>query len=219
MPGPAIAPPDAGPDFPHVLPMRPAAAAINHLLRSAAWARERLTPHAGKTARFDIAPFSLAITVLPSGEVAEVPRTDASDVRFTLTPGIAMRMLVSRAPVWQEVHVDGDNALARDVLHVAQNLRWEAEEDLSRIFGDIVALRIVRAGGDLLRWQRAAAGNLGRSAVAYLTEERPVLASRSQIDRFNREIDKLRDDAARLEKRIERLAAKGERREASGERR
>src|SRR5688572_11216700 len=121
MSGPAIAPPSAGPDFPSLLPMRPAAAAINHLLRSAAWARERLSPHAGRTARFYLAPFSLVLTVLPSGQVAEARSSNSSDVRFTLTPGIAMRMLASDASAWHEVRVDGDTTLARDVLHVAQN--------------------------------------------------------------------------------------------------
>ncbi len=212
MSGPAMAPPSAGPDLPGLFPMQPAAAAINHLLRSAAWARKRLIPHAGKTVRFDLAPLSVSLTVLPSGELAAAPRAGASDARFTLTPGIAMRILASHAPAWQEVRVDGDTGLARDVLHVAQNLHWDAEEDLSRIFGDIVAHRIVRAGGDLQRWQRAAAKSLGRSAAAYWTEERPLVAARAQVERFNREIDTLRDDVARLEKRIERLAAKSERR-------
>jgi ubiquinone biosynthesis protein UbiJ len=217
MSGPAIAPPGAGPDFSSLLPLRPAAAAINHLLRSAAWARKRLSPHAGKIARFDLAPFSLALTVLPSGQVAETPRANPSDVRFTLTPSVAMRMLASRASAWQEVRVDGDTALARDVLHVAQNLRWDAEEDLSRIFGDIVAHRMARAGAEWQRWQRGAAERLGHSAVAYLTEERPLVAARSQIERFNREIDALRDDVARLEKRLQRLTAKRERRQTRGE--
>ena len=212
MSGPAIASPAAGPDFPSLSAMRPAAAAINHVLRSAAWARERLRPHAGKTARFDLVPFSLALTVLSSGEVAAVPRTNADDVRFTLTPGIAMRILASHAPAWQEVRVDGDTALARDVLHVAQNLRWDAEEDLSRVFGDIVAHRIVRAGGDLQRWQRAAALSLGGSAAVYWTEERPLVAARSQVERFNGEVDTLQDDVAHLEKRIERLTANSEKR-------
>src|SRR3989304_565489 len=57
-----------GPGIPP--PAHAAAAAINHLLRSASWARDALRRHAGKTARFEVFPFAVALTVLDSGEVA-----------------------------------------------------------------------------------------------------------------------------------------------------
>jgi ubiquinone biosynthesis protein UbiJ len=182
----------------------PLAPALNHLLRRASWARERLAPHAGKTVRFDVAPFSFTLEILASGEVAAGNAEAATT--FKLTPALAIRIAATGTDAWRDVETSGDLALARDIHYVAQNLRWDAEEDLSRVFGDIVAHRLAGAGEAFLRWQRDTAGSLARQATAYWTEERPLIAARSVIEQFGRDVDALRDDAARFEKRLEQLA-------------
>jgi len=181
----------------------PLAPALNHLLRRASWARERLASHAGKTVRFDVAPFAFTLEILANGEVAAGNGEAAAT--FKLTPALAMRMAAGGPDAWREVETSGDLALARDIHHVAQNLRWDAEEDLSHVFGDIVAHRLAGAGAAFLNWQRDAAGSLARQAAAYWTEERPLLAARPGIEQFSRDVDTLRDDAARFEKRLEQL--------------
>ena len=191
----------------------PAAAAINHLLRSASWARERLKPFCGKSVQFTLAPFSVALAILDNGEVSDVAAgTSFCDAVFTLTPGVALRLLASDKNAWQEVQMSGDTELAREVLFVAQNLRWDAEEDLSRVFGDIAAHRMAQAGSSFVRWQRQAAGSFARSAAAYWTDEQPLIATRHDVERFVREVDALRDDVARAEKRIAQLTARGDKR-------
>jgi ubiquinone biosynthesis protein UbiJ len=99
--------------------------------------------------------------------------------------------------------------LARDVLFVAQNLRWDVEEDLSRVFGDIIAHRLAGAGAAFLRWQRDSVENLARQATAYWTEEQALIASKQDIEHFGRAVDVLRDDVARFEKRLELLERRG----------
>ena len=183
----------------------PLAAAINHLLNSASWARERLKPCAGKIARFTLPPFTVTLVIRDSGEVANAPAAGNADATFTLTPGIALRMLARAPNAWQQVEVSGDTALTREILYVAQNLTWDAEEDLSRIFGDVAAHRMVRAGSEFRRWGRETADSFARSAAAYWTEERPLIASRENVESFVREVDNLRDDVARLEKRVANL--------------
>ncbi len=202
MSGPAGAEARAGPGFAGAFEP-PVARAINHLLQGAAWARERLRPHAGKSACFNLAPFSIALTILPSGEVADAGAGNVRDVCFTLTLAVALRVLAGDAGAWQEARVEGDTSLARDILHLAQNLRWDVEEDLSRVVGDIAAHRMVRAGNHFHRWQRETAHNLARSAAVYWTDEQPLLASKTDVERFVREVDALRDDVARFDKRIE----------------
>ena len=184
----------------------PVAAAINHLLRGATWARERLQPSAGKTARFSVAPFTLTLAILESGEIAAAPALVSADATFTLTPGIALRMLAADQNAWQQVEVSGDPTLTREILYIAQNLRWDIEEDLSRVFGDVAAHRMVRTGNELNRWRRETAASFARSLAAYWTEERPLIASRGNVERFVRDVDNLRDDVARLEKRIVNLS-------------
>ena len=189
----------------------PTAAALNHLLRSASWARERLRPAAGKVVRFALAPFTVGYTLLDTGEVADAPAAAAADATFTLTPGIALRMLGGDSDAWQKVAVSGDGALAREILYIAQNLKWDVEEDLSRVFGDVAAHRMVAAADDLRRWQRDSAASFTRAMAAYWTDEQPLVAAKPDVEHFVRAVDGLRDDVARLEKRIEQLSQKGAR--------
>ena len=183
----------------------PVVVAINHILAGASWAQDRLKPHAGKRIHISVVPFSITLTILDSGNVTNSTHGDTADTRIALTPGTALHMLTTDANAWRNAQVEGDTALARDILHLAQNLRWDIEEDLSRVFGDIVAHRMARAGSELRRWQRSTAENLARSAAAYWTEERPLVATRDDVQRYVREVDVLRDDVARAEKRLDTL--------------
>ena len=182
----------------------PAATAfINHLLRGASWARDELRRFSGKTARFEVMPLALSLTVLESGEVAPAEDAAAPAVTIRLTPGLLLRFAVRDESAWREVGIAGDTDFASAINHLVRNLRWDVEEDLSRAFGDIAAHRMAESGRTFRRWGEQALLNTGRSFAEYWTEERPLIASAHDLDDFNRAVDELRDDVARLEKRIE----------------
>jgi ubiquinone biosynthesis protein UbiJ len=182
-----------------------AAAPLNHLLRANAWAREALQLHAGKMACFRCPPAENRLTVLDNGEVAPAAAGTAADVTFTLTPGLLLRVFARDDTVWRDLSIDGDTALAGTIHHLWRHLRWDAEEDLSTVVGDVAAHRIANSGRTLQQWTRASADNLARSLVEYWTEEQPLIATTADVARFNADVDALRDDVARVEKRIEQL--------------
>jgi ubiquinone biosynthesis protein UbiJ len=184
----------------------PAAAGfVNHLLRGAPWAREALRPFAGRAARFEVYPFALTFIVLDSGEVALAGPDAKPSVTARLTPGLALRLAARHDKAWGDVQITGDTDFAAVIHHLARELRWDIEEDLSRVFGDIAAHRMAETGRTLQRWGERALDNTGRSFSEYWTEEQPLIAGRLDLEDFIREVDHLRDDAARLEKRIENL--------------
>ena len=180
-----------------------AAAAVNHLLRRAAWARAELQVHAGKTARFELFPAGFALTVLDSGEVTAAAGDAAAAATFRLTPGLLLRLAARDESAWREVDATGDTDFASTINQVARNLRWDFEEDLSRVFGDIAAHRMAETGRALLRWGSQSAEGVARSFTEYWTEERPLIVPQRDLEEFNSDVDTLRDDFARLEKRIE----------------
>jgi ubiquinone biosynthesis protein UbiJ len=182
---------------------------INHVLHTNSWARERLMPHAGRVALIDNPPFSLMMLITASGEVANAAADAVPDVTVRVTPGLMLRFLARDASAWHEVKVEGDAEFAAALNHVARNIRWDVEEDLSRVFGDIAAHRMAETGRKLDHWGRQGVDNLARSFAEYWTEEQPLIANRTDVEQFNREVDALRDDVARLEKRVERLVTKG----------
>ncbi len=184
------------------------AAFINHLLRSASWARDVLRRHAGKTARFEVFPYAVALTVLDSGEVAPAGADAAPAATVKLAPGIMLRLAARDESAWREIDITGDTDFASAIHHVTRNLRWDVEEDLSRVFGDIAAHRMAETGRTFRRWGEQAVENTGRAFAEYWTEEQPLIAGRHDLEEFGRAVDQLRDAAARLEKRIEQLSSR-----------
>jgi ubiquinone biosynthesis accessory factor UbiJ len=193
------------------------AAAVNHMLARESWARERLSPYAGKTARFVLAPFSLYLMVQPDGLIAAIDEAQKTfDVTLAVPVDAAPAFLQGgQAAVMKHVRIEGDAEFATTIAKLAEHLRWEPEEDLARVIGDGPAHRIgstVRLAGEQAR---RSGRNLLESVAEYLLDEQPQLVRRSALDTFNAELSTARDALARVEKRIERLEQKAEARGAS----
>jgi ubiquinone biosynthesis protein UbiJ len=105
--------------------------------------------------------------------------------------------------------VEGDTEFAAAISHLASNLRWDVEEDLSKVVGDVAAHRMADAGRAAAAWPGHAARSAGANVAEYLTEEAKILVTPLQAEQFLREVDELRDAVERLEKRIERLSRAG----------
>ena len=178
-------------------------AAVNHLLRGAAWARDELTRHTGKTARFELFPFVVTLTVLDSGEVSAAAADAVPAATLKLTPGLMLRLAARDESAWKEIEIAGDTDFAATINHLSRHLRWDIEEDLSRVFGDIAAHRMVETGRTFQHWGGQSLENVARSVTEYWTEEQPLIASARGVREFVVDVDTLRDDVARLEKRLE----------------
>ena len=143
--------------------------------------------------------------IVESGEVTPDAAAADPDATLTVTPGLLLRMATRDETAWREIGIDGDTALAGAVHHLWRHLRWDAEEDLSRVFGDVAAHRIAGTAHTFGQWARMSGENLVRSLSEYWTEERPAVAASNDLSRFAADVDLLRDDLARLEKRVARL--------------
>jgi ubiquinone biosynthesis protein UbiJ len=181
-------------------------AVLNHLLGDANWARERLAPFAGSSVKCEVGPFSTTFSIMDSGKVREADRNTEPAATIRLAAFTALRLIVFKDDsARNEVDVEGDAALAGVLTRVLLELRWDVEEDISRVVGDIAAHRLVATGRSFLEWQRNTANSLARSAGEYVSEERALVAGREALREFVQSVDDLRDDIERLDKRIERL--------------
>jgi ubiquinone biosynthesis protein UbiJ len=187
-----------------------ALAALNHLLQQQPWAAERLRPFAGQAVEFRCRPFpDLRVRITDNGLLDRAPEEAASTLVVKLTPGALPFLLAHDQTIRKQVEIEGSADLASAVDYLFRNLTWDVEEDLSRVFGDIVAHRLASGGRTFAAWQREAATRLAENLAEYWTEERPLLARPAEVEQFCRDVDTLRDDVARLEKRIERLSGPG----------
>ena len=185
---------------------RPVTAALNHVLRATPLALERLAKHAGRTAAFHVGPLTFAFSVLPSGELAAAAPAASRDLEVRLSPFLLPRLAAGEDAAFREMDMKGDMELAHEVSFLARHLRWDVEEDLSRVVGDIAAHRAVGAARGVAGWGRDTARRMAEGAAEYWTEEAPLIASRVKVEDFVRAVDVLKDDLERLDKRVAALS-------------
>ena len=183
---------------------------LNRMLSREAWAREKLAPFAGRSARFDAAPFGLTLQVADDGTFAAASNNNNNQGEPAVTIGVALSSLplamFDPAAAMKDVRLTGDAEFAQALAFVLQNLRPEPEEELSRFIGDAAAQRLVgflRASAS--QWKQIAENMLDNTAH-YVVTENPMVVGRDELDAFNQDVNRVRDTVARIEKRIDLLA-------------
>jgi ubiquinone biosynthesis protein UbiJ len=135
---------------------------LNHVISAEPQAMERLRAHAAKTLRFQSegwpsllpAPSPIALRVTPPGlvEWVEAPGDLVPDLRVAIeasNPALAFaKFIVGERPT---LRIEGDAAFANDLNWLIENLRWDVQEDLSRLVGDAPAREIARFGNALAK--------------------------------------------------------------------
>ena len=177
---------------------------LNRLLDAEPWARLRLAPFAGETVelRAPLLP-TLRLRILEGGTVE--PGGAEPGLTMTLKPGLLAALARGEEHAMRAVDVAGDAKLAAEVLVLARHLRWDAEEDLSRLVGDVAAHRLADAGRAFAAWHLDAAQRLAAAVADYVTEEKHLLVRRADLAALGDSVARLRDAVARLDKRVERL--------------
>ena len=119
---------------------------LNHVLMQEKAAQDRLLRQKGKVVHVRIGLFAIDLVVTPAGLVDRAAPGVASDLQLTVpmdSPLTVMQsVMAGKAP---PVKIEGDVQLAAEIGWLADNLRWDVEEDLSRLIGDAPAHAL--AGG------------------------------------------------------------------------
>ena len=184
--------------------------ALNHLLGAEAWARDKLKPFTGQCVEFRAALLPvLRLEILDTGLLASAAQNAASNLVVTIASGALPALVQGEEALMREINIEGNADLAGAVRYLFRHLRWDLEDDLSRVFGDALAHRMVQEGSRFAAWNREAAGKLARNLAEYWIEEQPLLARPADVRQFLTDVDQLRDDLARIEKRIEALTKIG----------
>lgn len=118
---------------------------LNHVLMQEPVAMERLKRQCGKTVQVQWGRFTLGLQATAAGLLALADAAGQPDLRLQLTDtsplALAQTVLAGGKP---QVDIQGDVQLAADVAWLVDNVRWDAEEDLSRLLGDAPAHTLVQ---------------------------------------------------------------------------
>ena len=118
---------------------------LNHVLMQEKAAQDRLRRQKGKAVRIQWGDFHLTLAPTAAGLLERCAQDAKPELSVTLTQsspfGLAQSLLAGDKP---GVDIQGDVQLAAEVAWLVDNVRWDVEEDLSRVLGDATAHTLAR---------------------------------------------------------------------------
>lgn len=113
---------------------------LNHVLMQEKAAQDRLRRQKGKAVRVQWGDFHLTLAPTAAGLLERCTQDAKPELSVALTQSspfaLAQSVLAGEKP---GVDIQGDVQLAAEVAWLVDNVRWDVEEDLSRVVGDATA--------------------------------------------------------------------------------
>ena len=120
---------------------------LNHVLMQEKEAQDRLARKKGSVLHVRWGLFAMDLCITPAGLLDRASPSAKPDLQISVaaeSPAIVVQsVLAGKAP---PVKIEGDVQLAAELGWLAENLRWDVEEDLSRVVGAISAHALADAG-------------------------------------------------------------------------
>ena len=124
---------------------------LNHVLMQEKVAQDRLVRQKGRVVHVKWGLFAIDLIVTPAGLVDRAAPGAKPDLLLSLAPespfAVVQAVWAGKPP---PLKIEGDVQLAADLGWLADNLRWDAEEDMSRLIGDAPAHALADVGRQLL---------------------------------------------------------------------
>ena len=120
---------------------------LNHVLLQESSALDRLRRQQGRQVQWRWRDLDLRVTITPAGLLERGDSTATPDLVLILNETspleVARTVLQGQRPA---LRIEGDVQLAADINWLVDHVRWDPEEDLARLIGDVPAHRIASAG-------------------------------------------------------------------------
>jgi len=174
----------------------------NRTLRDEAWAREKLSAHAGRSFTLCCGPVAAGYAVRDDGTLgARAPGGGPADAEVYLSP-LDLPAFLADPSRWNVlVTANGDAALIATLKELAASLPWFVERAFAKALGPVVGQRVADAGRHLLAFPEYAGARLAENVASYLRDETGMLARGDEARSFAA-------DNAALAARADALAAR-----------
>ncbi|MDP3087022.1 MAG: hypothetical protein Q8M99_02340 [Methylotenera sp.] len=175
---------------------------LQHLISQNSWTNSILQPFSGKSVQFNSGQMSASVVILENGSLAIAGETNVADAIVTIPPSLLIRLIAKDESAKMQISIAGDTHLASEFAKVFANMRWDYEDDLSKIVGDIPANKIGSITREAVYSVKETSINLAEMLSEYWQEENPIIAKKNHLEEFNTQVDTLRSDVARFEKKL-----------------
>ncbi|MBU3654176.1 MAG: hypothetical protein FGM44_13955 [Limnohabitans sp.] len=120
---------------------------LNHVLMQEPPAQDRLRRQQGRQVQWRWRDLEMRVNISPAGLLERGDERASPDLVLILNETspleVARSVLQGQRPA---LRIEGDVQLAADINWLVDHVRWDPEEDLARLIGDVPAHRIATAG-------------------------------------------------------------------------
>ena len=153
---------------------------LNHVLMQEKSAQDRLLRQKGRVVHVRVGLFAIDLIVTPAGLLDRAAPGAKADLQLAVpvdSPfNVLQAVMAGKAPA---VTIEGDVQLAAEVGWLADNLRWDVEEDLSRVIGDAPAHALADAARRLVGGLQQFLARAPQAAPTTQTAQDASVAGRS----------------------------------------
>ena len=176
---------------------------VNHVLAQNEWMKDELIEFKNKIIQLQVEPFILQFKVNDLGQLVNCAIQEHVDTTISLTSQALIRMILTKQK--KDIIVSGDVDLANVFSKIMLKVRWDYEEDLSNIVGDIAAVEITKITKGIARDGKKGLHSVAENFVEYWQEEEEILLSKVEVEKFNSEVDEIQESYTRVEAKINKL--------------
>lgn len=187
--------------------------ALNRLVDLDPDTRTRIAALDGRALTLDFRGSALAMRIVVERDRLRIGPAfaGASALRVAATPGSLLAFALARgagdALAPGRIEIAGDAELARRLEQIATRFAPDFDEAFTRVFGDVVGMKIAQAVRHGLAWSRTSVRAWALDTAEFLTEESRDLLAKTELEMFFDDVDGLRERVDRLDARVRRISA------------
>jgi len=173
---------------------------INHVLKQNDWVPSFLKAHSNKSILILIGPMTFSFKVNDKAMLELVDEVEGHDTKIIFSVDAFFKLIIKKEK--NNIKVEGDLDFANDFSKVLEQIEWDAESDLAKIFGDVVGYEIYKTGQSLIHQTKKNIINLAETTIEFWQEENKILSKKNQIQSFLNQVDQIAGDVERFEARL-----------------
>lgn len=182
---------------------------INHYLQSDQKLAKQLDELNKKTVAVELSNTNAVFFIsIIDNTIALSSNTEThADVTLTGTPFNLARLLISNnnGSMPNTVSINGDIHLAQGLYQLSNQIDLDWENYLSQYIGDVGAHQLGRFVKNAKSWGRRFKESMELNFSEYVTEEKNLVATATELNEFYQQVDDLSMATERLEARINKL--------------
>ncbi len=176
---------------------------INHLIQQNPEHQHDLAAFSGRTVSISLSGFRVQGKITEQGFLVG---SDAEpDTEISFQGSTLQKILQGRQPGVGDISISGDLMLGMSLLPIFGALRYYANDDLGRLFGDTVAGSISERAAFIGQTVKQIGQSIAEQIGEFSREPESPVVDQTMLNTWLEEVDKLRDDVARLNARLDRL--------------